>query len=100
MFLHFDAMHLAVNVGFLVAFASVVERRLGKLAFLALFLASGIAGAVSETWLFTDPATLPIPRVRASGGNMGLMAVALLIEIAPAGRRPRRPAQLRVQSGN
>lgn len=96
MFLHFDAMHLAVNVGFLVAFASVVERRLGKLAFLTLFLASGIAGALCETWFFTDPATLHIPMVGASGGIMGLMAVALLIETMSVGRGRRRPALLRV----
>lgn len=96
MFLHFDAMHLAVNVGFLVAFASVVERRLGKLAFLALFLACGIAGALCETWFLTDPLTLHIPMVGASGGIMGLMAVALLIETMSVGRGGRRPALLRV----
>src|SRR3546814_20107274 len=49
MFLHYDALHLAVNVGFMLAFASVVERRLGKLAFLALFLAGGIAGALRRS---------------------------------------------------
>lgn len=98
MFLHYDALHLAVNVGFMLAFASVVERRLGKLAFLALFLAGGIAGALCETWFFTDPATLHIPMVGASGGIMGLMAVALLIETLPAGRGRRRPALLRVMT--
>ncbi len=96
MFLHYDALHLAVNVGFMLAFASVVERRLGKLAFLALFLASGIAGALCETWFLTDPATLHIPMVGASGGIMGLMAVALLIETMSVGRGARRPALLRV----
>lgn len=106
MFLHYDALHLAVNVGFMLAFASVVERRLGKLAFLALFLASGIAGALFETWFFTDPATLHIPMVGASGGIMGLMATALMITMAPAHRSAGnrttagagRPALLRVMT--
>ena len=99
MFLHFDALHLAVNVGFLLAFASVVERRFGWIAMLLLFLASGIAGALFETWFFPDRATLHIPMIGASGGIMGLMAVGLIVATAP--REPmssgvRRPPLLRV----
>ncbi len=78
MFLHYDAVHVAVNVGFLFAFASPVERRLGAARFLLLFLASGIAGALFETWFFPDAATLGVPMIGASGGVMGLMGTALL----------------------
>lgn len=89
MFVHTDALHLAVNVGFLVAFASVVERRLGRIAFLALFLAAGAAGALFETWFFPDAATRAVPMIGASGGVMGLMGTALLIGPAPPpGQRP------------
>ena len=42
-FLHFDWLHLLVNVGFLLAFGSVVERRFGALWFMTLFAICAIA---------------------------------------------------------
>lgn len=90
LFLHADELHLGVNVGFLIAFASPVERRLGAGGFLALFLASGVAGALAEAWFFPDSASFGVPMIGASGGVMGLMATALLVGI-PVPRRPGRP---------
>lgn len=77
--LHYDALHLITNVGFLVAFATPVERRLGALPFLAAFLACGIAGALLQTYLTFDPAGRAELLIGASGGIFGLMGMALVL---------------------
>lgn len=77
MFIHVDAVHLAVNVGFLVAFGSPVERRYGRLALAAVFLASGIVGALFELIPLMPSAEQIAPSIGASGGIFGLMGVAL-----------------------
>lgn len=86
LFLHLDGFHLITNVGFLLAFASPVERRLGWFAFLAVFLLCGIAGALAQTWLTIDPASRSIVLIGASGGIFGLVGAALLLT-PQAGRR-------------
>jgi membrane associated rhomboid family serine protease len=77
MFIHVDTLHLVVNVGFLVAFASPVERRYGWMAFAAVFLVSGIVGGLFELIPITLPAGRIAPSIGASGGIFGLMGVAL-----------------------
>lgn len=84
-FLHADGIHLGVNVAFLIAVASPVERRLGKLRLIALFLAAAVMGALFECFFFASEEMLVLPSVGASGGIFGLMGAALLIGIA----RPR-----------
>lgn len=76
--LHYDALHLIVNCGFLLAFASVVERRFGWLVFLLLFLLCGAAGALAQVWLVFDAADRASLLIGASGGIFGLMGVAIL----------------------
>ena len=72
--LHGDYAHLAVNCGWLLAFGSIVGRRIGTLRFLALALVTGIAGAafflVMNWGLFA-------PMVGASGAISGLMGAAV-----------------------
>lgn len=87
MFLHIDGFHLITNVGFLLAFASPVERRLGWLAFLVFFLVCGVAGALTQVWVTIDPATREAVLVGASGGIFGLVGAALLLTPAGHGRR-------------
>ena len=77
MFIHVDALHLAVNAGFLVAFGSPVERRYGWMAFAAVSLASGVVGGLFELIPLTAPALQTAPSIGASGGIFGLMGVAL-----------------------
>jgi membrane associated rhomboid family serine protease len=77
MFIHVDTLHLAVNVGFLIAFGSPVERRYGWTAFAAVFLASGIVGGLFELIPLTGSAAQAAPSIGASGGIFGLMGVAL-----------------------
>jgi membrane associated rhomboid family serine protease len=74
-FLHADLFHLAFNMIFLWAVGPLVELVLGSGLFLAAYLASGIAAALSHAAL--NPASLE-PAVGASGavsGVMGMMAL-------------------------
>ncbi len=73
-FLHADWMHLTANSLWMLAFGSVVARRLGGARFLALALLSAAAGAAFFTALhWASPAIL----VGASGGISGLMGAAI-----------------------
>jgi membrane associated rhomboid family serine protease len=87
MFLHLDGFHLITNVGFLLAFASPVERRLGWLPVLAHFLVCGVAGALTQVWVTIDPATRDAVLIGASGGIFGVTGAALLLTPVGFGRR-------------
>ena len=70
MFIHADAVHLAVNGAWLLAFGSILSRRMGSLRFLAFALCGGIAGALA--FLVMNPG-LPSPVIGASGAVAALM---------------------------
>ncbi|MEQ9639435.1 MAG: rhomboid family intramembrane serine protease [Alphaproteobacteria bacterium] len=70
-FLHGDWVHLGINMLFLLAFGTPVERRLGSLRFLAFYLTCAVFAAVASTlsyWI-TDGIVLI---VGASGAISGL----------------------------
>lgn len=71
MFLHGDLLHLLGNLYFLWVFGDNVEDRLGRPAFLLLFLLSGLAAALLHCGLTDDP---HVPVVGASGAISGVMA--------------------------
>jgi membrane associated rhomboid family serine protease len=73
-FLHFDWLHLILNVGFLLAFGSVVERHFGLFWFLLLFAATAAAGALLQ--YSVDPLS-PIHMIGASGAVYGMMGGAI-----------------------
>jgi membrane associated rhomboid family serine protease len=86
-FVHGDAIHLIVNGASMLAFGSVVERRMGVVRFLAFTIFSGVMGA-----LLFALANLgePSPMIGASGAIAGMMAAALrlifsAIDTAPPG---------------
>lgn len=89
LFLHLDPLHLITNCGFLLAFASPVERRYGWPAFLAIFLACGAVGALAQVWIVFDAASRDAILLGASGGIFGLMGVTLLLGPQVLGRRMR-----------
>lgn len=93
-FIHIDGLHIAVNVGFLVAFGSPVERRVGAVLFLLLFLGAGVVGALFEAFFFADGAMLHLPAIGASGGIFGLMGAALMIGLARPRLDPRLASEL------
>jgi membrane associated rhomboid family serine protease len=74
--LHGDAMHLIVNTGFLLAFGTVVERRLGSRRFLGLAVLSGAVAAFGiMPGFITEPA--PTVLIGASGAISGLFGAML-----------------------
>jgi len=72
MFLHAGWIHLGGNMVCLAWAGAVVERALGSLRFLALYLAAGALGGLLH--VLVDPAALD-PMVGASGAILGVLAV-------------------------
>ena len=70
MFLHAGLMHLFGNMLFLWIYGDNVERRLGALAYLVWYLATGIAGTVSHALVFRSS---DVPLVGASGAISGVL---------------------------
>jgi len=68
--------HLAGNMAFLLLSGVVVERELGHLRFLALYLAAGIGGAIMH--ILVNPASTDV-LVGASGAISGLFAVVAVL---------------------
>ncbi|PHQ70866.1 MAG: hypothetical protein COB93_04465 [Sneathiella sp.] len=77
MFLHHDWMHMVLNVGMLLAFGSMTERRFGAVKFLILYFLSGWIGAFAE-YLIADP-NMGIYLYGASGGVFGTMGATAII---------------------
>jgi membrane associated rhomboid family serine protease len=75
-FLHGGFLHLGSNMLYLWIFGDNVEDRLGHARFLVLYLASGIAAAVSQ--MLVSPAS-SIPMIGASGAIAGVLGAYLLM---------------------
>lgn len=88
-FLHADLMHLALNLGFLLAFGSFVERHAGVLAFLFLFVVCAAAGALTE-YFFRGGQDLVL--IGASGAVYGITGAAVRFMLDGGGRQRRRMA--------
>ncbi|TXH41808.1 MAG: rhomboid family intramembrane serine protease [Actinobacteria bacterium] len=80
MFLHGSILHLLFNMYVLVVLGPTLERILGHVRFVVLYLVAGVGGAVAS-YAFSSPMTVS---VGASGAIFGLMG-ALLV----AGQRLR-----------
>lgn len=74
MFLHGDWAHLLVNSFWMLAFGSVVARRLGAARFLVLSALAGAAGAALHLMLYWGEM---VPVIGASAGISGQMAGAV-----------------------
>lgn len=70
MLVHGDWVHLAINSAWLLAFGSVIAKRVGAVRFLLFSVAGGIAGAFA--FLVVHPG-LAAPMVGASGAIAALM---------------------------
>ncbi len=77
-FLHIGPVHLAVNMLGLLIFGSELERQLGRVRFLALYLLSALGGAVAIQ-LFGDPR---VPVAGASTAIYGLLGGLAVLMIA------------------
>jgi membrane associated rhomboid family serine protease len=72
LFLHASWIHLGGNMACLAFAGTVVERTIGGLRFLALYLAAGVLGGLLHVQV--DPTALE-PMVGASGAICGVLAV-------------------------
>ena len=75
-FMHGSVMHIFGNMMFLFALGGAVEEYLGKLKFLAIYIAAGVLGNVAQVVM--DPASIS-PIVGASGSVSGLMGIMLFL---------------------
>jgi membrane associated rhomboid family serine protease len=75
LFVHAGWLHLLGNMFFLWIAAPLLEARLGRIAFLALYLCSGIAACGAHALRFPDS---DIPLVGASGAVAGLLGAFLV----------------------
>jgi len=73
-FLHADWLHLAVNSFWMLAFGSVVARRIGALPFVLFSLLCAAAGAVLHLYLYWGEV---VPMIGASAAISGQMAGAV-----------------------
>lgn len=76
MFLHGGWLHLLGNMLFLFIFGDNLEDEMGRVGFLAFYLASGIGAGLLQ--IAADPASV-IPMVGASGAIAGVMGGYLLM---------------------
>jgi membrane associated rhomboid family serine protease len=70
MFLHGSWLHVALNLWFLIIFANVVERTLGRGRFICLYLASGLAGFALQVLI--DPMSENV-LIGSSGAVAGVL---------------------------
>ncbi|MDP6706549.1 MAG: rhomboid family intramembrane serine protease [Alphaproteobacteria bacterium] len=84
-FLHGDVMHLLINMGFLLAFGTAVERRLGLKRYLAFYLALGalaLSGSTIGYWVSGEVVLV----IGASGAVSGLFGAAARLMFAERAR--------------
>ena len=79
-FLHAGWPHLIINSVWLMAFGSVVLRRIGTIRFLALFALSSVGAALFHFATHSDGV---MPVIGASGAVSGIMAAAIRFVFQP-----------------
>jgi membrane associated rhomboid family serine protease len=75
MFLHGSLLHLGGNMLFLWVFGNNVEDRLGRVAYLAFYLGTGVLATLTHVALQTDSTA---PLIGASGAVAGVMGAYLV----------------------
>lgn len=70
MFLHYGILHITMNMYALFSIGRMLEPFIGKWRFLALYMASGIAGSVASIWWHDGAAS-----AGASGAIMGTIGI-------------------------
>jgi membrane associated rhomboid family serine protease len=76
MFLHGGWMHLISNMLYLWVFGDNVEDRMGRVAFVLFYLATGAAGAIAQ--IMVDPSS-GVPTVGASGAISGVLGAYIMM---------------------
>jgi membrane associated rhomboid family serine protease len=79
MFLHGGWIHLGFNMLTLWIFGNNVEDALGRLRFLAFYLASGVVAAVAQAVASATAGATEVPMVGASGAIAGVLGAYLVL---------------------
>jgi len=74
-FLHVQVLHIAFNMFALYVLGPPLERLVGQLRMVGIYLTTGLAGSVTVLWL-GDPR---IPTVGASGAVFGIFGAAIVL---------------------
>ena len=77
MFVHTELLHLFFNMFAIWIFGPVLERKLGRVRFVALYLLGGLVGSVAVYWL-AGPNTITYG---ASGAVFALLGAALVVSV-------------------
>jgi membrane associated rhomboid family serine protease len=80
-FLHGGWFHLLSNMFFLAAFGVVLESRLGRFGFLAIYLAGGAVAGVAQAWIghWLAPSEGWSPIIGASGSTSALLGAVFAL---------------------
>lgn len=81
MFLHFGFNHLISNMVSLSTIGSFLERRIGKIRFLCIYLVAGICGNVLSLWIYMSSGYYTVS-AGASGAIFGLFGAILFLVIS------------------
>jgi membrane associated rhomboid family serine protease len=93
-FLHLNWLHLALNTAGLLWLGRIVERRLGRARFTAIFAAGGVTSGIAGMLLGPLLPTTGVA-VGASGAVCGLLAAAVILAFRrDADRRLRVPLMI------
>ncbi len=76
LFLHGGWLHLIGNMLFLWIFGNNIEDRLGRLPFLAFYIAGGVVAALTQVWI--DPSS-NVPLVGASGAIAATLGAYIVL---------------------
>jgi membrane associated rhomboid family serine protease len=76
MFLHGGWLHMAVNVGMLMAFGTALEKAAGGRKFMLLYILSGILGAAVHVLIMPHDLS---PLIGASGAISGLFGAVVML---------------------
>jgi membrane associated rhomboid family serine protease len=79
MFLHGGWLHLGFNMLTLWIFGNNVEDALGRVRFVAFYVAAGIAAALAQTLASAASGDVLVPMVGASGAIAGVLAAYLVL---------------------
>lgn len=78
-FLHGGFLHIAGNMLFLWVFGNNVEDFLGKIKFVAFYLAAGLAAGFAQVFTHLEGVASLIPAVGASGAIAGVMGAYIVL---------------------
>ncbi len=79
MFLHGGFVHIGSNMLFLWIFGNNVEDALGRVRFVAFYLASGVAAALVQIVSSAATGDVEVPMVGASGAIAGVLAAYMVL---------------------